>query len=90
MRRSVPVVTRYLANHGHVPDAGLGSHGNLWQAFWDVSADARYRNIAFNGNRLKDRRVNADYRKPFRGNLSKEAQAALQTAQRIIITVNSI
>jgi uncharacterized protein (UPF0332 family) len=63
------------------PPGGGASHERVWAEFRSGS-DAAQR-IAIDGERLKLRRVQADYRIPYRGDLNGEAGMAIQISRKL-------
>lgn len=82
----------YEQNHQPFPHATGNSHKVVWEAFQDPihQSDSRYALIGATGNTLKNRRVKADYRLPFPGNLTYQLAAALQDARDIINALSSM
>jgi uncharacterized protein (UPF0332 family) len=65
-----------------------GSHQQVWRTYkWH--GDATRRQIAIDGERLKTRRVRADYRNQI-SKASQEAQRAVADARRLISTIDGL
>ncbi len=82
----------YEQTYQPFPRTGGSSHMVVWQPFQDPihRSDSRYAFIGTTGDNLKRRRVNADYKLPFPGDLTRELYIALKNAEDIINTLSNM
>lgn len=77
---------------GTFPAGGNNSHAVVWGAFQDQkhTGDPRYGLVGALGNRLKHRRVDADYKKPFPRRTAAKLNDTLIDAENIITTLDGM
>lgn len=77
---------------GTFPAGGSNSHAVVWRAFQDQihNGDPRYGLVGTLGNRLKHRRVDADYYRPFAPRTAAKLNDTLIDAEEIIITLSGM
>lgn len=65
-----------------------GRHEQVWSEFKSGSAAAQQ--VALDGERLKQRRVKADYRIPYEGNLAFEAATAVSLSRKVLRAIEGL
>ena len=78
----------WLESRRPLPLTVGGRHEQVWAEFNKGSAAAQQ--VARNGERLKQRRVKADYRVPYEGDLAFEAATAVTLSRKVSRAIETL